>query len=200
MILYERPICFGPLSLSRNCRRGMAGKVIMLTVPREPRSTERCATVSLSGASMMLIKSYCPNSAYCETILQPNSSISLFTSSRRSGFLCRVCRPSEVNVLNKTYVGMACSFRRLDEHFPSVTGPEDRQYNVAPTTGFARVRCTVRGDYISVKQSNGHLNHMRSIKLRDKHMFLLHSSTPLHPAARGAGHARGGPRYAHRRR
>ena len=35
----------------------IAGRVIMFTVPREPRSTDRWATVSLSGASTTVTKS-----------------------------------------------------------------------------------------------------------------------------------------------
>jgi hypothetical protein len=37
--------------------------------------------------------------AYCVTTLQPNSEISLFTASSRSGSLCRVWLPSGVNEL-----------------------------------------------------------------------------------------------------
>ena len=35
----------------------MAGMLVTLTVPRDPRSTERSAMVSLSGASTMVRKS-----------------------------------------------------------------------------------------------------------------------------------------------
>ena len=37
----ERPICLGPFSFARNCAIEIAGSVMMLTVPREPRSTDR---------------------------------------------------------------------------------------------------------------------------------------------------------------
>ena len=37
----ERPICLGPFSFARNCAIEIAGRVTMLTVPREPRSTDR---------------------------------------------------------------------------------------------------------------------------------------------------------------
>src|SRR5579864_1299280 len=57
LLVYDRPICLGPRSLSRNCAVEMAGKVVMLTEPREPRSIERWAAVSLSGASTILTKS-----------------------------------------------------------------------------------------------------------------------------------------------
>src|SRR5262249_48352737 len=43
-------------------------------------------------------------------IRQPQSSISLCTASRRSGFVCRVCRPAGVKVLSNAYAGIAPSF------------------------------------------------------------------------------------------
>jgi hypothetical protein len=45
-----RPICFGPFSFLWKSAIASAGKVTILTVPREPRATDRCATDSLSGA------------------------------------------------------------------------------------------------------------------------------------------------------
>ena len=36
----ERPICLGPFSFARNCASEIAGRVTILTVPREPRSTD----------------------------------------------------------------------------------------------------------------------------------------------------------------
>src|SRR6266852_5984597 len=47
--------------------------------------------------------------AYWATTSQPKSVISWFTSSKRSGSLCNVRRPSGVSVLNKIYVGIALS-------------------------------------------------------------------------------------------
>jgi hypothetical protein len=49
-------ICLGPFSFARNCAMEIAGRVTMLTVPREPSSTDRWATLSLSAAWMTVIK------------------------------------------------------------------------------------------------------------------------------------------------
>src|ERR1700730_11328078 len=58
---------------------------------------------------MTVIKSQEPSTAYWATTSQPKSVISWFTSSKRSGSLCNVRRPSGVSVLNKIYVGIAPS-------------------------------------------------------------------------------------------
>ena len=60
------------------------------------------ATVSLSGPSMIVRKSYGPMRAYCVNTLQPSFSISSFTAVNRSGFLCNVSRPSGVSELSRT--------------------------------------------------------------------------------------------------
>jgi hypothetical protein len=49
------------------------------------------------------------STAYWATTSQPKSVISWFTSSKRSGSLCNVRRPSGVSVLNKIYVCIAPS-------------------------------------------------------------------------------------------
>src|SRR6478609_6721619 len=104
---------------------GIAGSVWNFAVPRDPRSTLRCAIVSLSGASTMVTKSYAPSTAYWATTLQPNDSTSAFTADNLSGLAWTVCAPSVVSVVSMMYVGIATPFRG------GSPGPADRRWYVA---------------------------------------------------------------------
>jgi len=77
---------------------GMAGMLIMCTVPREPSSMDTFVMASLLGASTMLTKSNLPRTAYCCRTLAPKVSISLLTSLILSGLSLMVFLPSEVRV------------------------------------------------------------------------------------------------------
>src|SRR5690606_7150396 len=81
----------------------MAAMVTVSRVPREPSATMILTTVSLFGASRMLMKSYFPRRAYCWMTLAPILVISLLTSFKRSGLLFRVLRPSWVSFDITTY-------------------------------------------------------------------------------------------------
>jgi hypothetical protein len=67
------PLALGwVLSASRSTSaKAIAGSVTIFAVPRDPRSTDRSATVSLSGTSMPLMKSYGPSTAN-ERLIRPS--------------------------------------------------------------------------------------------------------------------------------
>ncbi len=94
------------LIFARKSSMGVAGMLIMCTVPREPSSMETRVIASLSGASTMLTKSYRPSTAYCWRTFAPNASISLLTSLILSGLVLMVFLPSEVRVDKRMYIGM----------------------------------------------------------------------------------------------
>jgi len=75
----------------------IAASVVVSKLPLEPSSTITFATVSLSGASSMVRKSYFPRRAYCFRTFAPIFSISLLTSFNRSGLLFSVFLPSAVS-------------------------------------------------------------------------------------------------------
>ncbi len=75
-----------------------AVSVRIFVLPRAPRETETRAIVAESGASTTLTKSYSPKVAHWCTTLAPSSSMSLFTSRRRSGFDLSVWTPCAVRL------------------------------------------------------------------------------------------------------
>jgi len=84
-----------------NSSMGMAGKVVICMVPREPSSMETLATVLLSAASTMLMKSYSPKVACCESTLTPRVSSSWLTCLILSGLSLTVFHPSSVSFDNR---------------------------------------------------------------------------------------------------
>src|SRR5216683_4970091 len=58
------PKCPPSFNLSPNSGVGIAGSVMMFMVPRAPRLTDKRAIVALSGASIVVTKSYGPSTAY----------------------------------------------------------------------------------------------------------------------------------------
>src|SRR3990170_8923290 len=91
--------------IDKNSSMGVAGMLIMCTVPREPNSIETRVIASLLGASTMLTKSYFPRTEYCWSTLAPKASISLLTSLILSGLSLMVFLPSEVRVDKRMYIG-----------------------------------------------------------------------------------------------
>ena len=86
------------LITDRKSSMGVAGMLIIWTVPRDPSSIETRVMASLFGASTMFTKSYFPNTEYCCRTLAPKTSISLLTSLILSGLPLMVFLPSEVRV------------------------------------------------------------------------------------------------------
>src|SRR3972149_9417537 len=74
----ERCFCYF-LSIDKKSSIGLAGRLIICTVPRDPNSIETRVIASLLGASTMLTKSYFPRTEYCWGTLAPKASISLLT-------------------------------------------------------------------------------------------------------------------------
>jgi G6PDH family F420-dependent oxidoreductase len=95
------------LKLSSSSSTGISGSDSSFALPRAPRATETRATVTSSGASTMLTKSYSPSAAHWWSTFAPISSTSRFTSRRRSGFACSVCTPFSVSVVSIRYVGIS---------------------------------------------------------------------------------------------
>jgi hypothetical protein len=81
--------------------------VSKLAVPRKPNSTETRVTVSGSGASSTVMKSYAPSRAYWDSTFAPSASTSLFTALIQSGLFLRVFTPSGLKRLNMMYVPIA---------------------------------------------------------------------------------------------
>jgi hypothetical protein len=92
-VSYFLPICLGPFITSLRCVGDSAGSVVIFTVPRDPRSIDKCAAVSLSGASTMVTKSYASRVAYWLMTLQPKSWISLVYAGNALGIFVQGMSP-----------------------------------------------------------------------------------------------------------
>jgi len=80
---------------------GSAGSVWSFALPRAPSATETFATVSVSGASITLMKSNSPSVAHWWSTRAPSSSTSWLTARRRSGFDLSVWTPWAVSVVSR---------------------------------------------------------------------------------------------------
>src|SRR5437899_8739376 len=114
-----------------NSSSGIAAIVMPATPPRAPSSTDTREIVALSGASMMVTKSYGPNTAYWATTRAPMRCTSALTFRIQPGRPRRTLRPDSDSVLSMTYVAtMASSAVHAGPAYQTGDSPLDALRNI----------------------------------------------------------------------